>query len=170
MLWLRGVNCSDRAFIAASLTCVTVVCQIARCQMTGQGSPDQPTTKRGLVPTRLERYERAYRALAAELASIGFISPGSVVVRYTTCGKAGCRCQGDPPRRHGPYYQWSRAVAGKTVSRRLSESEAELYRGWLANRRRLEEIVARMEQVSAAAAELLLRRATPPKAPRAAKR
>ena len=122
------------------------------------------------MPTRLERYERAYRALAAELAGLGFISQGSVVVRYTTCGKAGCRCQGDPPRRHGPYYQWSRAVAGKTVSRRLNEREAELYRCWIANRRHLKEIVARMEEVSAAAAELLLREAAPPNAPRAAKR
>ena len=68
------------------------------------------------------------------------------------------------------YAQWSRAVAGKTVSRRLSEGEAELYRGWIANRRRLEEIVARMEQLSAAAGELLLHQATPPNAPRAAKR
>jgi hypothetical protein len=123
------------------------------------------------MATRLERYERSYRALAAQLASLGFISQGSVVVRYTSCGKAGCRCQEDPPRRHGPYYQWSRAVAGKTVSRRLTEGEAELYRGWIANRRRLEEIVAQMERVSAAAGELLLRHATPPtKAPRAAKR
>jgi len=138
--------------------------------MSGQRSTYPPTTKRGVVPTRLERYERTYRALAAELAGLGFISQGSVVVRYTTCGKAGCRCQGDPPRRHGPYYQWSRAVAGKTVSRRLTEREAELYRGWIANRRRLEEIVARMEQTSAAAGELLLRQATPPKAPRPAQR
>ena len=122
------------------------------------------------MPSRLERYERAYRALAAELAGLGFISQGSVVVRYTSCGKPGCRCQADPPRRHGPYYQWSRAVAGKTVSRRLTESEAELYRSWIANRRRLEEIVARMEQISAAAGELLLRQASPPGPPRPAKR
>ena len=122
------------------------------------------------MATRLERYERAYRALAAELSGLGFISQGSVVVRYTTCGKAGCRCQGDPPRRHGPYYQWSRAVAGRTVSRRLSEREAELYRGWIANRRRLEEIVARMERTSAAAGKLLLRQAAPPQPSRAAKR
>jgi hypothetical protein len=122
------------------------------------------------MSTRLERYERSYRALAAELAGLGFISQGSVVVRYTTCGKPGCRCQADPPRRHGPYYQWSRAVAGKTVSRRLNEGEAELYRGWIADRRRLEEIVAQMEQVSAAAGELLLRQAALLKVPRAAKR
>ena len=53
-------------------------------------------------------------------------------------------------------------MAGKTVSRRLTESKAELHRGWIANRRRLEEIVARMERISAAAGELLLRQASPP--------
>ena len=109
------------------------------------------------MATRLERYERRYRALAAELADIGLISPGSVVVRTTSCGKPGCRCQGDPPQRHGPYHQWSRAVAGKTISRRLDARQAELYRGWIANRHRLEQIIAQMEQVSAEAAEIMLR-------------
>lgn len=119
------------------------------------------------MTTRLETYERKYRALAAELAGLGFISPGSLVVRETSCGKPGCRCGADPPRRHGPYYQWSRAVAGKTVSRRLNEREAALYREWIANRRRLEAIVAEMEEVSAAAGEILLRRqaATDPSHP-----
>jgi hypothetical protein len=125
------------------------------------------------VPSRLERYERSYRALAeqlaTELATIGFISPGSVVSRYTSCGKPGCRCQGDPPQRHGPYYQWSRARGGKTVSRRLNETEAELYRSWIANRRRIEQIIAQMEQISADASELL-RQAAPTKPPRTASR
>jgi hypothetical protein len=111
------------------------------------------------MASRLERHEHKYRALTAELAELGFISPGSVVLRETSCGKPGCRCQADPPRRHGPYYQWSRAVAGKTVSRRLTEAEADLYRKWIANRRELERIVAEMEQVSAAAGEILLRQA-----------
>jgi len=55
------------------------------------------------VPSRLERYERTYRALAdelaAELTTIGFISAGSVVVRYTSCGKPGCRRRCNGPRR-----------------------------------------------------------------------
>jgi hypothetical protein len=117
------------------------------------------------VPSRLERYERTYRdlaaELAAELATVGFISPGSVVNRYTSCGKPGCRCQADPPQRHGPYYQWSRAVAGKTVSRRLTEAEAQLYQNWIANRRRIEQLIAQMQQTSAAASDLLLRQAGP---------
>ena len=105
---------------------------------------------------RLDRYEARYRELAAELADIGFISPGSLLVRETSCGKPGCRCQADPPQRHGPYYQWSRAVAGKTISRRLNEREAELYRSWIANRKRLETIITQMENVSADAGEILL--------------
>jgi hypothetical protein len=112
------------------------------------------------VPSPLERHKERYRKLAAELAAelatVGFISPGSVVVRYTSCGKPGCRCQADPPQRHGPYYQWSRAVAGKTVSRRLNQTQAELYRDWIANRQRIETIITKMEETSAAAAELLL--------------
>jgi len=113
------------------------------------------------VPSRLERYEHTYRALAeqlaAELATIGFISPGSVVSRYTSCGKPGCRCQADPPQRHGPYYQWSRALNGKTLSRRLNENQAELYRDWIANRKRLDAIITAMEKVSADAGEVMLR-------------
>lgn len=125
------------------------------------------------MPSRLQRYQRRYRALAgelaAELATVGFISPGSLVSRYTSCGRPGCRCQGDPPQRHGPYYQWSRAIAGKTVSRRLNQDQAELYQGWIANRRRLEQLIAQMEDVSAAAAELLLRQAGTSSPPRPAK-
>jgi hypothetical protein len=108
------------------------------------------------VPGTLQRYQRDYQALAAELAQIGFILPGSLVSRQTSCGKPGCRCQGDPPQRHGPYWQYSRAIAGKTISRRLTDAEADLYRDWIANRRRLEQIITRMEEISAAAAQLLL--------------
>jgi hypothetical protein len=126
------------------------------------------------VASRLERYEQTYRALAAELATelgtIGFLSPGTVVARYTSCGKPGCRCQGNPPQRHGPYYQWSTAVAGKTVSRRLDEPQAALYRTWIANRRRLEQILTKMEKTSAAASELLLRPPAGPQPPRTRKR
>lgn len=129
---------------------------------------------RRVVPSRLQDYERTYRALAqelaTELATVDFISPGSVGSRYTSCGKPGCRCQGDPPQRHGPYYQWSRARGGKTVTRRLTASQAELYRGWIANRRRIEQLITQMAQISADAAELLLRQAAPAKPPRSASR
>jgi hypothetical protein len=112
-----------------------------------------------MMPSRLERYQERYRELAAELAGLGFISPGSLVLRETSCGRPGCKCQGDPPRLHGPYYQWSRVVGGKTVSRRLTPEEADLYAEWIANRRELKRIVTEMEKLSAAAGEIILRQA-----------
>jgi hypothetical protein len=56
-------------------------------------------------------------------------------------------------------WAWSRAVEGKTVSRRLTPAQAALYEEWIANRHRLKQIVAEMEKVSAAAGEILLRQA-----------
>lgn len=109
------------------------------------------------MASRLERYEAKYRSLTSELADLGFIISGSLVVRETTCGKPGCRCMGDPPQRHGPYFQWSRTLEGKTVTRRLNEDEAKLYREWIANRCRLKRIIAQMEEMSAAAGNILLR-------------
>lgn len=122
------------------------------------------------MPDKLQRYQRDYQALAAELAKTGFILPGSLVARRTSCGKPGCRCQGDPPQRHGPYWQWSRAIAGKTISRRLTEAEADLYRDWIDNRHRLEEIISQMEDISATAARILLPRAETTEPPRPRKR
>jgi hypothetical protein len=55
-----------------------------------------------------------------------------VAERYTICGKATCRCHADPPQRHGPYYQYSRKVAGKTVSRLVTAEQADQYRQWIA--------------------------------------
>lgn len=110
------------------------------------------------MASRLERYEDRYQALGARLGAVGFISPGSLVSRTTLCGKPGCHCQADPPQRHGPYFQWSRSVSGRTISRRLGEEEAALYREWIDNRRQLEAILDEMYDVSAAAGDILLDR------------
>jgi len=104
------------------------------------------------VPSRLERYQRSYRALAdelaAELATVGFISPGSVVSRYTSCGKPGCRCQADPPMLHGPYLTWTRTVNGKTVTRKVTEDQKAHYQAWFDNARRLRQLVTDLETLS----------------------
>lgn len=108
---------------------------------------------------RLAALERRLDRLKQELAQVGFLMPGSVVRRFMPCGKPGCRCGADPPVLHGPYWQWSTKVAGKTRTRRLSEQEAGVYAELVANRRRVESIVAQMEEVSARAAEILVEQA-----------
>lgn len=114
---------------------------------------------------QLSSYQRRYRELAAQLSGIGWIASGSVVSRHNRCGKPRCRCHGDPPRLHGPYWQWTAKTNGKTVNRRLSESEAQLYQGWITNDRRLHAIIDDMRQIAAKATELILEGVVEPSNP-----
>jgi hypothetical protein len=105
---------------------------------------------------RLASYERRYRELAEQLAGIGLISSGSVTRRYTHCATPGCRCHADPPRPHGPYYQWTAKVNGKTITRRLSAGDAKLYKEWIDNDRKMRRLIAQMRRVAAKAGEIQL--------------
>ncbi|MGH9111692.1 MAG: DUF6788 family protein [Acidimicrobiales bacterium] len=111
-------------------------------------------TKR--TATRLAAYERRYRDLARQLADIGYIASGSVAPRFNRCGKANCACHADPPKLHGPYWHWTAKVNGKTVNRRLSEHDAQLYNQWIANDRQARALLAQMRQVAAKATELIM--------------
>ena len=114
------------------------------------------------MPDDLPQLRRRHQALAARLGQVGFAVPGSLTRRYTTCGKPGCRCQDDPPRPHGPYYQLTRKVAGKTVTTRLTPGQAARYAEWIANQRELRRLIAEMEQISRQAAELILSKTAKP--------
>ncbi|MDQ3274209.1 MAG: hypothetical protein M3Q39_04045 [Actinomycetota bacterium] len=113
-----------------------------------------------MADTELTRLQARYRALQDQLHQLGFIASGSVVERYTVCASPGCRCHADPPVRHGPYYQHTRKVTGKTLTRRLTAEQANRYREQIANRRALDHLITEMEQISSQAREL------PPTEPR----
>lgn len=105
---------------------------------------------------RVAAYDDRYRQLAAQLADIGPISAGTLTRRYTRCTSPGCKCNADPPRPHGPYWQLTRKVDGKTVTRRLTPTQAALYRQWIANDRRLRRTIDQMRNVAAKANEIRL--------------
>lgn len=117
-----------------------------------------------MTPTSTDRqlaeYEQRYRALAAQLATIGLIHSGSITHRYTRCGTPGCKCHADPPRPHGPYYQWTAKINGKTATRRLTDHEAKLYQEWIDNDRQLRHIIQQMRHVAAKATAIKLQQAT----------
>jgi hypothetical protein len=104
----------------------------------------------------LTRLRREYRTLQDQIRRLGFVAPGSVIERYTVCGTPGCRCHHDPPTRHGPYFQYTRKLDGKTLTRRLDTEQADRYREWIANRHRLDELTDQMDRLSHQATELLL--------------
>ncbi len=96
---------------------------------------------------------RAQARIATSLGEIGFALPGSLVSRSTACGKAGCHCQDDPPVLHGPYLTWTRTVAGKTVTRKITEDQQTYYQAWFNNARRLHQLVRELEALSLRAFE-----------------
>jgi hypothetical protein len=102
-------------------------------------------------PTENDRAAQA--KIAADLGSVGFALPGTVLERRIRCGKPGCRCAADPPRLHGPYYQWTRKVAGKTETRLLSAAQMARYARWFENAKRLRTLTSELEALSLDIAE-----------------
>jgi hypothetical protein len=113
----------------------------------------EPKTTKRKASEAKRPWEATRRGLAAAMAEIDGALPGSVVVRHMPCGKARCACKGDPPALHGPYIQWTRSVAGKTVTRFLSEDQLARYQSWFDNDRRLKELLAMLEIASVHAIE-----------------
>lgn len=70
--------------------------------------------------TTLEKQiEKTKKALVA----LGDIRPGSLSKQYNVCGKPGCSCKADPPKKHGPYYQVSYTRKGKSSSKFVKKED-----------------------------------------------
>lgn len=111
------------------------------------------------IAAQVAAYQERYRDLAQRIAEVGFISAGSITRRYTKCATANCRCRADPPQPHGPYWQWTAKVDGKTITRRLAPDEVRLYQQWIDNDRELRSLIDQMRQVAAKATDLILQEA-----------
>ena len=79
--------------------------------------------------------EKRFDRLRQKLARTGYISRGSVLARsVATSGRSG--------------YQWTRKVAGKTVSVSLSAEQFQAMKQAVSNQRVLRRTIAQMEKVS----------------------
>jgi len=98
--------------------------------------------------------DRATRdRIVAEVGALGFALPGTVLERRVRCGNKGCHCHADPPQLHGPYYQWTRKVGGKTRTRLLSADQMARYATWFENAGRLRTLTSELEALSLEIAE-----------------
>ncbi len=103
----------------------------------------------------MREYQRQVARHYAELRALGFLLRGTVNRRYTRCGSPGCGCRTNPSARHGPYYDWTRKVDGKTVTVRLTAAQAKVVREWIARVRRFDRIAEEIQAVSAEAVQLV---------------
>ena len=107
------------------------------------------------VDASLRRLEARHRAALAAVATLGLVLRGSIARRLTHCGNPACRCHADPPMLHGPYYIWTRKVAGKTVTAQLRPEYAALCKDWNRNMRKLDRTVRQLQAIGLRAATLL---------------
>ena len=96
---------------------------------------------------------RRLAELAHALGETGPALPGTLQERHNRCGKPNCQCKHDPPTLHGPYYQWTRKIDGKTVTRWLSRDQHDRYQDWFAAAKRARALLSEIEQLSLTIAE-----------------
>lgn len=104
---------------------------------------------------RLARLRARFYHKALELADLGFLLKGTLLQRFKRCSSPGCACHDDPPRLHGPYWQWTAKLHAKTVTRVLCDEQVARYREWMDNAQRFDRIVAELFEISAQADAVL---------------
>jgi len=97
--------------------------------------------------------EKRLTELLSQLAGLGFCLPGSISTRGLRCGNPHCRCKADPPQLHGPYTYWTRKIGGRTVAQLLSAEQTARYQPWIANDRRLRQLVKDLETLATQTAQ-----------------
>jgi hypothetical protein len=98
-----------------------------------------------------------FRQARQDLHQLEYFLKGTVLKRMMKCGRPQCACHRDPTQRHGPYFEWTYKVAGKTVNVKLSPEAAPLYQAATKQHRKLKNILARMERLSRTAMARLAR-------------
>lgn len=95
-----------------------------------------------------ERHAQRFQELKRGLGQLEYFCKGTVLKRMMKCGKAQCPCASDPGKRHGPYFELTYKVNGKTVNVKLSPEAAPLYKAASLQYRRLKTLLNRLEKLS----------------------
>jgi len=103
--------------------------------------------------------ELRFRQVRQELHQLDYFLKGTVLKRMMKCGQPQCACHRDPAKRHGPYFEWTYKVKGKTVNVKLSPQAAPLYQAATKRHRKLKAVLTRMERLSPTALARLAKQA-----------
>src|SRR5882724_12630877 len=107
----------------------------------------------------LQASAQRFRQAQQELQRLDYFFKGTVSKRMMKCGQPQCACHRDPSKRHGPYFEWTYKVKGKTVNVKLTAQAAPLYQAATKQNRKLKAVLARMERLSQTALARLAKQA-----------
>lgn len=93
--------------------------------------------------------ERKINAIKTAINDLGPILPGSISQQFNVCGTPGCRCKDpDNPKKHGPYYQLSFTVQGKSSSLFISKKDIAEVKRRVKRFRKFKRLSAELAQAS----------------------
>jgi hypothetical protein len=91
--------------------------------------------------------ERQVQKIKKELLDLGPMLPGSLSQQWNVCGTPGCKCKDSRnPVRHGPYYQLSFSVKGKSSTLFVRSDEVQAVQIRIQRYRRFKELVMALTQ------------------------
>ncbi|HET9973027.1 MAG TPA: DUF6788 family protein [Streptosporangiaceae bacterium] len=112
-------------------------------------------------PDELPELERRREELYRELSRVGDFRPGSLNEVRRKCGKPNCACAAPDHPGHGPQYNLTRKVGGRTRARHLRPGpELDKARREAAGYQRFRELVGQVTEVNEAICDA--RPVTPP--------
>jgi hypothetical protein len=77
----------------------------------------------------MKEHLQRIKTIKKRLSQLGPVLPGSLSEQWNVCGKPGCRCKApDKPQKHGPYYQLSFTVDGKSSSMFVKKEDLKVVR------------------------------------------
>jgi len=96
--------------------------------------------------------EKQIANIKNQLLNLGDMHPGSLTKQFNICGNPNCRCKDpDDPQKHGPYYNLSFVLKGKSTSRFIRSEYASEIKKQVANYKKFKSLI---EDWKTAAAEL----------------
>jgi hypothetical protein len=95
-----------------------------------------------------DRFAQRFSQLRQQLQELGYFCKGTVLERRMKCGQSGCACQQDPSKRHGPYWEWTYKVRGKTINVKLGAEAGPIYKKASRQYRELKSLLNRLERIS----------------------
>ncbi len=98
-----------------------------------------------------KRIEKVKKALLA----IDDMHPGSLSKQYNICGQPGCCCKdSENPKKHGPYYNLSYALRGRSTSRFIRPEFVAEVKQQIKNYKKFKELVDEWKNLAAERAKL----------------
>ena len=92
--------------------------------------------------TRVDRVKQ-------QILKLGPVLPGSIGEQWNVCGTPGCKCKDlVNPKRHGPYYQLSFSVGGRSSSMFIKKEDLPEARQRVKNYQKLKKLITELIQAN----------------------